>query len=124
MPWSPEQKAAFLAQQFAAQTSHYARQYPGMSADVVVLAGEPAGRLLVARSDDEILVVDISLLPAFRGRGVGTALLRGLLDEAAAGRRLCVHVEMDNPARRLYERLGFRPVSEHGIHVLLERTPT
>jgi ribosomal protein S18 acetylase RimI-like enzyme len=116
VPWTPEQKAAFVAQQFAAQTAHYAQHYAGMSADVILVDDEPAGRLLVARWDDEIRIVDISILPEVRGRGVGTLLLRQLLAEAASvGKRLSVHVERENRVVGLYERLGFRPVGEHGV---------
>lgn len=116
VPWTPEQKAAFVAQQFAAQTAHYAQHYAGMRADIILVDDEPAGRLLVARWADEIRIVDISILPELRGRGAGTVLLRQLLDEAAAvGKRLSVHVERENRAVGLYERLGFRPVGEHGV---------
>ena len=52
VPWTEEQKAAFVAQQFAAQTAHYAQHYAGMTADVILIGGEPAGRLLVARWAD------------------------------------------------------------------------
>jgi ribosomal protein S18 acetylase RimI-like enzyme len=125
VPWTPEQKAAFVAHQFAAQTSHYAQHYAGMSADVILVDDMPAGRLLVARWDEEIRVVDISILPEVRGRGAGTVVLRRLLDEAAAvGKRLSVHVERENRAVALYERLGFRPVGEHGVvYVLMEWDP-
>jgi ribosomal protein S18 acetylase RimI-like enzyme len=116
VPWTPEQKAAFVAHQFAAQTAHYAQHYAGMSADVILVDDMPAGRLLVARWADEIRIVDISILAEFRGRGAGTVLLRRLLDEAAAvSKRLSVHVERENRALGLYERLGFRPVGEHGV---------
>ena len=84
LAWTPEQKAAFVAQQFAAQTAHYAQHYAGMSADVIVIDDVPVGRLLVDRRDDAILIVDISLLPEHRGRGAGSILLREVLDEAAA----------------------------------------
>jgi ribosomal protein S18 acetylase RimI-like enzyme len=121
VPWSPEQKAAFVTQQFAAQTSHYAQHYPGMSADVTLLDGEPAGRLLVVRWPDEIRIVDISILPALRGRGAGSVLLRWQLEEAAAsGKRLSIHVERENRALGLYERLGFRRVGEHGVYLRME----
>ena len=86
--------------------------------------GEPIGRLYVARWEDEIRIMDIALLPEHRGHGIGTALLRALLDEAAeAGKRLSIHVELNNPARRLYERLGFAPVEERGVYVLMEAAP-
>jgi ribosomal protein S18 acetylase RimI-like enzyme len=124
VPWSDEQKAAFAAHQFAAQSAHYAQHYAGMTADVILLGGVPAGRLLVARWAEEIRIVDISILPEFRGGGAGSALLRELLAEAeAAGKRLSIHVERENRALGLYERLGFRPVGEHGVHLRMEWDP-
>jgi ribosomal protein S18 acetylase RimI-like enzyme len=124
VPWTAEQKAAFLAQQFAAQSAHYAEHYEGMSSDVIMVDGEPAGRLLVARWPEEIRIVDIALLPEFRGGGTGSGLLRDLIAEAAAaGKRLTIHVEIHNPAMRLYERLGFRPAGEKGVYLLMALEP-
>jgi ribosomal protein S18 acetylase RimI-like enzyme len=124
VPWSAEQKAAFVSMQFAAQSAHYAQHYRGMSADVVLVGGEPAGRLLVSRGTDEIRIVDISLLPAFRGRGAGGELLAELMDEATEmGKRLSIHVELHNRARRLYDRLGFVPVGEAGVYQRMEWDP-
>ena len=119
----PEQKASFVAQQFAAQTAHYAQHYAGMSADVIVIDHVPVGRLLVDRRDDAILIVDISLLPEHRGRGAGSILLREVLDEAVAGKRVVIHVERFNRALRLYERLGFRAVGDHGVYLRMEWEP-
>ena len=125
VPWDELQKAAFVAMQFAAQSAHYEQHYDGMTSDVVLVDGEPAGRLLVARWREEIRIVDITLLPAFRGRGAGGDLLADLIDEATEmGKRLSIHVERDNRARSLYERLGFRPVGEHGVHLRMEWDPS
>lgn len=122
-PWTDEQKAAFVAMQFGAQSSYYAEVFPDAAHDVVVVDGEPAGRLYVDRSPEEIRVVDIALLPAFRGRGVGTVLLTGILGEAAdSGRRVVIHVEHQNPARALYDRLGFVPVEDTGVYQRMEWT--
>jgi len=64
--------------------------------------------LYVERRAALMRIIDIALLPQFRGAGVGTRLLRDLLEEAAAqGATVALHVECHNPARRLYERLGF-----------------
>jgi ribosomal protein S18 acetylase RimI-like enzyme len=124
VPWTSAQRAAFVAQQFAAQTTHYAQHYAGMSADVIVIDDVPAGRLLVARWPEEIRIVDISILPEHRGHGAGTLLLRRLRDEAAAaGKCLSVHVERENRALRLYQRLGFRRAGEHGVHLRMEWDP-
>ena len=122
--WSADQKAAFVRMQFGAQDAYYREHYHPASFDVVELDGEPVGRLYVARWEDEIRIIDIALLPAHRGRGIGTALLRGLLNEAAgAGKRLSIHVEKHNPALRLYARLGFTMVADRGVYLLLEATP-
>jgi ribosomal protein S18 acetylase RimI-like enzyme len=120
--WTDEQKAAFCASQFAAQDAWYRENYPGATYDVVLVDGEPAGRRYVARWPDEIRLMDIALLPAYRGRGIGSRLLDELLAEAdAAGRRTSVHVEKFNRARSLYERLGFVEAEDKGVYVLLER---
>lgn len=124
VPWTDDQKASFCAMQFAAQSAHYAQHYDGMSADVIVVDGEDAGRLLVARWTREIRIVDIALLPAFRGRGSGSELLGELMDEATEMRKaLSIHVERANRALGLYERLGFRAVGETGVHLLMEWGP-
>jgi ribosomal protein S18 acetylase RimI-like enzyme len=118
--WQQGAREAFLEHQFSAQDGHYRANYPGASFDVIEVDGEPAGRLYVHRGAEEIRIMDIALAPAFRGRGVGTELLRELMSEAAgSGCSLSIHVEMNNPARRLYERLGFVPAGEHGIYVLM-----
>jgi ribosomal protein S18 acetylase RimI-like enzyme len=128
MPFTPEQKTAFVAQQFAAQSSHYERHHGDASFDVVEVGGAPAGRLIVDRWERELRIVDVALLPSFRGRGIGTRLLRPVLAEAdARGAKVSLHVERFNPAQRLYHRLGFAPVAdpggELGIHGLWERPP-
>ncbi|MDX6481054.1 MAG: hypothetical protein QOG85_1564 [Gaiellaceae bacterium] len=122
--WSDDQKAAFVQQQFDAQDAHYREHYDPATFDVIEVDGEPVGRLYVARWEDEIRIMDIALVPAHRGRGIGSALLRDLLDEGArSGKRVSIHVEMNNPAVRLYERLGFAPIEERGVYLLLEATP-
>jgi ribosomal protein S18 acetylase RimI-like enzyme len=124
LPWTAEQKAAFLAQQFGAQSAHYATHYADASWDVIVVDGLRAGRLIVHRGEAEVNVVDIALLPEYRGRGVGTMLLREIFADAdAAGLPVTVHAEHMNPARRLYERLGFVPVEDLGVYLKLERRP-
>jgi ribosomal protein S18 acetylase RimI-like enzyme len=122
--WSAEQKEAFVAMQFAAQSAHYAQHYTGMTSDVVLIDGERAGRLLVARWREEIRIVDVALLPAFRGRGAGGELLAELMDEATEmGKRLSIHVERHNRALSLYERLGFEPVGETGVYLRMDWDP-
>jgi ribosomal protein S18 acetylase RimI-like enzyme len=122
VPWSGEQKLAFLRMQFEAQHAEYHGRYPDASFEVIELDGTPAGRLYVHRRDHEIRIVDISLLPDHRGNGAGTSLLENLIRESeSVGKPLTIHVETRNPALRLYQRLGFRPIGETGVYLLMER---
>ena len=124
VPWSDAEKDAFLRHQFDAQHAHYREHYVGATFDVIEVDGEPVGRLYVARWEDEIRIMDIALLPEHRGRGVGTQILRGLLEEGAlTGKRVSIHVEMNNPAVRLYERLGFVQAAVHGVYLRLDASP-
>lgn len=119
-----EQWAPFIEQQFQAQSHAYA-SYRDTSFEVVLVDGEPAGRLIIARWPEELRVVDIALLPEFRGRGIGGTLMREVIEEAdKRGVKASIHVERFNPAQHLYTRLGFRMVSETGVYLLLERPPT
>jgi len=123
VPWSADEKASFLRMQFDAQHTWYREQYAGAAFDVVLVEGEPVGRLYVHRGETEIRIVDIALLPLHRRGGIGSSLLRDLFAEAdAAGKRVTIHVERMNPALRLYERLGFSVAEdEGGVYLFLER---
>jgi ribosomal protein S18 acetylase RimI-like enzyme len=123
--WGEGQKEAFLRQQSAAQRSEYGARFPDAEYDVILLDGRPAGRIWVGRDDAQIRLLDIALLPEARNRGVGTALLRALVEESrASGRKLRHMVFVLNPdATRFYERLGFVPIEEFGAYVHMEWRP-
>jgi ribosomal protein S18 acetylase RimI-like enzyme len=124
VPWNAEQKEAFLRQQFGAQHAWWHEHYTGSTFDLIEVDGVPAGRFYVHRGPTDIRVVDIALLPAFRGMGIGGRLLREVFAEGdAAGKQVSVHVEKFNPARRLYERLGFREAEDKGVYLLMVREP-
>lgn len=120
--WLPEQKQAFIAMQFNAQRQHYRHALANVAFDVIERAGAPIGRLYTREGEAMLHIVDILLDPAERGAGLGGALLQGLADEArTAGKVLSIFVESYNPARRLYERLGFVQVGEpKGFYVEME----
>ena len=125
VPWTTEQQQAFVRSQFAAQQDHYAKKYPTASHDVIVCDDRPVGHLYVARLDQEIRIVDITLMPAERNAGIGSRLLEQLLDEAnGSGKITSIYVEEFNPSLRLFERLGFSPSEQHGIHLLLQCNPS
>jgi ribosomal protein S18 acetylase RimI-like enzyme len=121
--WDDATKRTFIDHQFSAQDEHYRTNYPGATLDLIEVDGERAGRLYVHRGEKDIRIMDIAVVPGFRGRGIGTGLIEELIAEArSSGRSVSIHVEMQNPARGLYERLGFEPVGEHGVYVLMEWT--
>jgi GNAT superfamily N-acetyltransferase len=123
--WSDADKARFVESQFNAQATHYAEVYPDGQYDVIESpAGEPIGRLYLHRGRSELRVIDIALLPTWRGHGLGRRILDDVLGEAAAASRVVsIHVEIFNPAQRFYERLGFVPVETRGLYRLMQWTP-
>jgi GNAT superfamily N-acetyltransferase len=124
VPWDATQKAAFLQMQFDAQHAHYQEHYAGAAFDIILVAGQAAGRLYVARWSSEIRIVDIAFVPGFRGRGLGTRLIADLQGEAnGRGVPLTIHVERLNPALRLYERLGFELAEDKGVYLFLQWKP-
>ncbi len=124
VPWTPEQKLAFVQMQYRAQRQSYQNQFPESHIYVVELRSQPVGRMIVDRSAAAILLMDIALLPQYRSHGLGTILVRELLDEAD---RLHVpvqmHVEDFNPAMKLYLRLGFVKTGQAGIYSEMTRQP-
>jgi ribosomal protein S18 acetylase RimI-like enzyme len=121
--WSREHKTAFVDQQFRAQHAHYQRYYPEADWLVIVRRGDNIGRLYVERWPTQHRIIDIALLPEYRGKGLGEALLRDLMDEAtAAGKAVSIHVEKFNPAMRLYRRLGFQTAEDKGVYDLMRWT--
>ena len=122
--WDEAHKTAFVQMQFDAQHRYYAENYPHAQFQIILVDGEPAGRLYVDRRAAEIRIMDITLLPAFRGQGIGSRLLNEILAEGQAhGLPVTIHVERFNPALRLYERLGFRLLEDKGVYYLMEWTP-
>lgn len=125
VPWSDEQRRAFLTHQHHAQRASYRTTFPDASYLVIEHTdGRPLGRLYRVLQAGELHVIDIALLPEWRGRGIGTALLRDVLAEADREHLdVTLYVERFNPAWRLYRRLGFVEVEPGDVYVLLRRAP-
>jgi ribosomal protein S18 acetylase RimI-like enzyme len=122
--WEAGRKEEFLRQQFNAQHTHYQSYYPKASFDLILEDGVPVGRLYVDEWPREVRLIDISLVSQARNRGLGSRLLGELMDRGRrAGKPLTIHVEVYNPAMRLYQRLGFRKIDERGPYHLMEWVP-
>jgi N-acetylglutamate synthase-like GNAT family acetyltransferase len=125
VPWSDDQKSAFLKFQFDAQDSHYRTEFPAAEFQLILNNDAPAGRLYLLRTADEIRIMDITILPEFRSQGIGTSVIKPLLDEATAGnKRVTIWAESFNPSQSLFRRLGFTLAQEDGFNHLLEFRPS
>ncbi|MEI8113313.1 MAG: GNAT family N-acetyltransferase [Bacteroidia bacterium] len=121
---SEEDKSAFIEFQFNAQHAHYSQAYKDVDFDLILLDGTPAGRLYLWRSETQIRIMDIALLPDFQRKRIGTSILQTIIQESEkSGKKISIHVECFNPALRLYERLGFKKIDDTGVYFYMERMP-
>jgi GNAT superfamily N-acetyltransferase len=122
--WTPELQRVFVQMQYDAQHAEYLRRHPDSHCQIIELHRCPIGRLWVASDARSLTIVDISVLPALQGRGIGTDCLRRILAQARDCRLdVELQVVVDSPARRLYERLGFHAVGEAGVRQAMRWRP-
>jgi ribosomal protein S18 acetylase RimI-like enzyme len=122
--WTDDQKSAFVKMQSDAQHEHYRNVYPQALYLVITKNEMPVGRLYLAEKESELRILDVTLLPAERNRGVGSYLLRQLIEQSIAKQKaLTINVEGFNPSLRLFERLGFVKWQENGFYCLMKREP-
>ena len=123
--WGEGQREQFVRWQFDLQRREYDVRFPDAAYNVILVDGRPAGRIWTGADKDQIRLLDIALLPEFQNHGVGTVLLRRLIDQARqAGKPLrhMVYV-LNNEADRFYERLGFVVIEEFGAYKHMEWRP-
>lgn len=112
-----EQKRAFVSMQFSALT----RCYPKAHSTIILDGQMPIGRTIIDRTPDELRLVDISLLPEYRNRGIGAFLVRQLLAESRESQiPVRLHVFKFGDAVRFYKRLGFQLVEDDGSYLKME----
>jgi GNAT superfamily N-acetyltransferase len=122
--WSAAQKQSFLLGQFQAQHAYYQEHYRNAAFDLILLDGQPIGRIYLDRWAHELRLVDSALLPNYQRRGIGSAFFAAILAEAQqAAIAVRLHVEMFNPVLTWYARLGFHPIDTHGVYYLMEWQP-
>jgi GNAT superfamily N-acetyltransferase len=123
--WQEGQKETFVRWQFDLQRREYDARFPDARYQVILIDGEPAGRIWVGEDDEQIRLLDIALLPQFQRRGAGTLLLKRLMKEAANAGKLLRHMVfvLNNEAHRFYERLGFVVIEDLGAYKHMEYRP-
>ena len=122
VPWSDEQKTAFVRWQFGLQKNEYEATYPNQEHCVILVDDQPAGQIWISRDDANIRMLDIALLDDFQNRGVGTVIVGRLIDEAIRTNKLLRHMVfvLNENAKRFYERLGFVVFEEVGAYHHME----
>ncbi len=118
----PDMLETIMRQQFHAQTEGYRAQFPRARRDIIELAGKPVGRIVVDRAEKVLHIVDQAITPELRNRGIGTTVMRALMDEARrTNRAVRLSVAAANgQALRLYRRLGFVPIDSTEPYLWLE----
>ena len=122
--WDESRRNTFLKMQFQAMRQGYRAMFPNAEFLIVLNEQTRIGRWVIDRGEEAWRVVDLALLPEWRGRGIGTGLLRGLVEQAQE-EKVCVRLQVltGSPAVRLYERLGFGRCSEEGPYLHMEWRP-
>jgi len=120
--WDDSQKDAFIRWQYQMQKQEYETRYPNARYDVILVDGVPAGRIWVGSDDAQIRLLDIAVIPEFQNRGVGSYLLRQLIDEATHENKPLRHMVfvLNQDAFRFYERLGFKTIEDVGGYLHME----
>jgi ribosomal protein S18 acetylase RimI-like enzyme len=120
--WPAAQQEAFLRMQFTSQQQWYSMSYAQAEHQIIEQDGAPIGHLMVSREKQAATLVDIALLPEHRGKGIGGALVRELIEQCDQQKLpLRLQVLRTNPALRLYERLGFLRTAEDQVYIQMER---
>jgi len=123
--FTQQEKKDFIYQQFNAQYRHYTQHYCTDAFNIITLDYTPLGRLFVDYWENEIRIVDIAIMPEYRNKGLGTYFFNQLFNEAkSSGKSVTIHVEHNNPAIKLYNRLGFTLKTQtNEIYLLMEWRP-
>lgn len=122
--WAEEEKIKFIEFQFNAQHSHYKNAYKGAEFNIIEWDKKDVGRLYIWETEQQIRIMDITILPKYRGKGIGTKILNNLIIESEeTAKKINIHVEYNNPALKLYERLGFKKTDDTEVYFFMERMP-
>jgi GNAT superfamily N-acetyltransferase len=106
----------------AAQDARFERQFVLPEVRIIILDDQDVGYLQIAEERDSFFLKQLHVAASFQNRGIGTQVLRQLIEEARrTGKPMTVGVVKFNPARALYERLGFRTLREDAHKFYMQR---
>jgi ribosomal protein S18 acetylase RimI-like enzyme len=121
--WDNTQIELFLRFQFEAQLKHYLNNYKKATFEIITIQSKDAGRLYLNQDENEIRIIDISLLPEYRGKGFGSEIMGEILKNGEQLKKpVRLSVFINNPAQRFYKRLGFVKISDEPPYIQMEGT--
>jgi ribosomal protein S18 acetylase RimI-like enzyme len=116
-----EEKNRLIELMYEGFTRHYRTLAPASDDRVVLLNNESIGRMILLQMSKEIWLADLAILPEYRQRGIGSALIGQLQAESMMSKRpVRLQVPQFDRALRLYQRLGFYEVDKVGPYLHLE----
>ena len=119
VPWTDEQKEAFIRFQLKAQLAHYQAEYPNAEYSIILFEALPVGRLYLDRREAEIRIMDLTLLPESRGKGISSPIIQHLMEEAlGSAKKLSINIDKLSQSQAIFEQFGFKPTEDTGFHVL------
>ena len=107
------------------QRARFQRTFAPQGQQIIVVDGEDVGVLRVEQRNEALFLANLQILPSYQGQGIGTAVITDIL-ATARQRRVPVHLQVlkGNPARQLYDRLGFVVTGQTDTHELMSTAPT
>jgi len=124
-PMPEEQKSFLMQMQYNMQKQQYDQQLSYRRYDVIWHDEQRIGRFIVDRQEDGWRIIDISILPSMQNQGIGSRLITDLQNEAKLqNKKVALSVLLTNPAKSLYERLGFKEYRRDEVYMGMEYTPS
>jgi GNAT superfamily N-acetyltransferase len=123
--WQEGQREYFVRWQFDMQRQEYHTRFPNAQYDLILVDGNPAGRIWVGSDETQIRLLDIAVIPEYQNQGVGTLLLHQLMDQATVEAKPLRHMVflLNDNALRFYERLGFEVFEDLGGYKHMQWLP-
>jgi GNAT superfamily N-acetyltransferase len=104
------------------QSARFRTNFDPSDYQIIVVDGNDVGEIILVEREADLYIASIEILPEYQGHGIGTAIIEDILARAdRAGLPVGLQVLKVNPARRLYERLGFAMIGETDTHYLMRR---
>lgn len=117
-------RSQLITMQFGGQCQDYSSKYPNAIDQIIEFDKTRIGRVYTDDSAGRIHIVDIAILPHWRGQGIGTAVLKSIFEVAQqSSKPVSLRVKKENRAVGLYKKLGFKVTGNDSLYVEMSLPP-